>query len=252
MSEFENFLKNVEERLRNIDDKIKEKLDGLDATINAKLKARGFGWDADADENAGGETNAGGDTHTEYEDTAARHGAEADSGENISQTRHSAGSDGQDSDDIYRETAKKLEDIAPYLDDRSLHNMVWEFLYGDLDMNMTVILPFLSDGDISLLTQMLLKCDGETFKGLKVKDILPFAKEEDINAIFIKRAKSGYLDKEMMPFVGDKCWHEIVKEYCKAEDSNLNIDEVYPYLDDDDITLLFKTYLKRQKKHKRK
>lgn len=226
MNEFEKLLKSVEERLQVIDEKIKRKLDSIDAVVNKKLKAHGFGWDDEDDESEVGSM--------EY-----------------AQMGHTAGSNGENTVNS-RDVAKKLEEIAPFLDKQTLHNMVEEFLYGDLEVNMAVVVPFLDDGDISLIMKKLLKCDGETFKGLKVKDLLPFADDKDIDELFIKRAKAGRIDKDMMPFVSANCWHEIVKDYCKDEDSTLNIDEFYPYLDDNDIQLLFKTYLKRRKKHRRK
>lgn len=237
MNDFERLFKNVEERLQGVEEKIKRKLDSIDKVVNEKLKAHGFGWDDgdDEEENAASYNNGGEDVN--------RAGS--------TETAYSAGSTENNYDKKYN-VAKKLEEIAPFLDKETLHNMVDEFLYGDLEMNMTVALPFLSDGDISLIMKKLLKCEGETFKGLKVKDLLPFAEDKDIDELFIKRAKAGYIDRDMMPFVSGKCWHEIVKDYCKDEDSTLNIDEFYPYLDDDDIQLLFKTYLKRQKKHRKK
>ncbi len=243
MNDFEKFLKSVEVHLEGLDEKIKNKLDKLDSVINEKLKSRGFGWDADADRKAeGNEKTYGEDSRVDVETIIINDDEDGDRAGDYARYGEDSGGNSD---------AEKFEKIAPYMSEKSLHNMVWEFLYGDLEMNMVGILPFLCDEDISLLTKMLLKSEGETFKGLKVKDILPFAKAADIDEIFIKRAKTGYIDREMMPFVSDDCWHEIVKDYCKDEDSTLNMDELYPYLNDEDITLLFKTYLKRQKSHKK-
>lgn len=238
MNDWEKLLKDVGERLQDVELKIKKKLDSIDRVVNDKLKAHGFGWD---DEDGGSYTDAG---------AGGNDSADANSGEN-SQTAHGAETAGSGSVQ-YSDVAKKLEEIAPFMDKETLHNLVDEFLYGELEMNIAVVLPFLDEGDISLIMKKLLKCDGETFKGLRVKDLLPFADDKDIDELFIKRAKAGHIDRDMMPFVSENCWHEIVKDYCKDEDSTLNIDEFYPYLDDNDIQLLFKTYLKRQKKHRRK
>lgn len=241
MNDLEKLLKDVGERLQDVELKVKKKLDSIDKIVNDKLKAHGFGWDDEvaeedycADTNGTGGGNCADDIGAEYAQTAHTAGSEA--GGNVK----------------YSDVAKKLEEIAPFMDKHTLHNLVDEFLYGELEMNMSVVLPFLDEGDISLIMKKLLKCEGETFKGLRVKDLLPFADDKDIDELFIKRAKAGHIDRDMMPFVSENCWHEIVKDYCRDEDSTLNIDEFYPYLDDNDIQLLFKTYLKRQKKHRRR
>ena len=240
MNDFEKLFKNIEQKLQGIDEKIKRKLDSIDAVVNEKLKAHGFGWDDDEEERF--ENGADADFEDEFGDNGAERAGgrysdfETDKGDGIVSPS---------------DVSRKLEEIAPFLDKGTLHNMVEEFLYGELDMDMSVALPFLSDGDISLIMKKLLKCDGEEFKGLTVRDLLPFADEKDIDALFIKRAKAGHIDRDMMAFISADCWHEIVKDYCRDEESTLNIDEFYPYLDDGDIQLLFKTYLKRQKKHRR-
>ena len=240
MNDFEKILKDVEERLQGVELKIKKKLDSIDRVVNDKLKAHGFGWDDDDDE-----TDANG---ADMNGSGGYNGAD-EASDGYAQTAHTAGAEANGGVK-YSDVAKKLEEIAPFMDKQTLHNLVGEFLYGELEMNMTVVLPFLDEGDISLIMKKLLKCEGETFKGLKVKDLLPFADDKDIDELFIKRAKAGHIDRDMMPFVSKNCWHEIVKDYCRDEDSTLNIDEFYPYLDDNDIQLLFKTYLKRQKKHR--
>ena len=115
-------------------------------------------------------------------------------------------------------------------------------------MDIGCILPYLGEDSISLLMKKLIECGGE-FNGLEIGEILPYAESDDVNAAFMAKAKNGIIDTDMMPYIDDDCWHELVVEYCENENSKLNIDEAYPYLDDEDVALLFKTYLKRRKKN---
>lgn len=143
--------------------------------------------------------------------------------------------------------AEKIERIAPYLSEETLHEAVEQFVNGELDLDINSILVYLSDDSISLLMKKLTECGGK-FNGLDIEDILVYADSEDVNAAFMAKAREGVIDTAMMPYIDDDCWHELVVEYCKNEDSKLNIDAAYPYLDDEDVALLFKTYLKRRKK----
>ena len=141
-----------------------------------------------------------------------------------------------------------IEKILPYLDEDSLHELVVSFINGESDVDMKKVLVYLEEEDISLLIKKLAECDGQEFNGLTVNDLLPYAEEEAVDVLFMKGVRAGVIDKQLMSYVSDDCWHELVKEYCKDENSTLNIDEVFPFLDEDDIRLIFKTYLKRQKK----
>lgn len=141
----------------------------------------------------------------------------------------------------------KILGMVPFLDEESLHELTVQFTEGDLEIDMGEVLPFLYDEDVSLLINKITENNGEPFKGLALADLLPYADDRDISKLFIIQAKNGFINKELICYVDDDCWHEIVKEYCGDENSNLDIDEIYPYLDEDDLRLLFKTYLKRRK-----
>lgn len=138
--------------------------------------------------------------------------------------------------------------MAPFLDEESLHELVVEFCDSDLQTDMKKILPFLEEEDVALIMDKF--SGGATeFKGLCLDDLFPFAPEESIDKLFIEKVMAGDMDEKMLSFVSDDCWHEIVVKYCEDENSNLNIDAFYPFLDDEDLNLLFKTYLKRRKKN---
>ena len=142
-----------------------------------------------------------------------------------------------------------IEKMLPYLDEEALHEITVDFINGETYVNMKKVLPYLEEDDVSLLVKKLCASDGEQFNGLTVDDVLPYAEEEDVDALFMKGVKSGRMYKQLIGYVSDDCWHELAEDYCKNENSALDIDEVLPYLDEDDIRLIFKTYLKRNKKN---
>lgn len=141
----------------------------------------------------------------------------------------------------------KLVEIAPYMDEEDLHDLVVEFCDGGLETDMSEILPYLADDDVAYLAKKF-KGGVKEFKGLSLEDLLPFADEGAIDELFLEKFSKGELDESLFSFVSDKCWHELVVKYCENEDSDMNIDEIYPFLDERDLKLLFKTYLKRRSK----
>ncbi len=141
----------------------------------------------------------------------------------------------------------KILGMVPFLDEESLHELTLQFLDGDLEIEMQKVLPFLGEKDIALLMKKIAGNNGEPFKALTLAHLLPFADEQEISRIFMQKAKQGVIDEELISYVDSDCWHEIVVDYCENKDSNLDIDKIYPHLDERDLKLLFKTYLTRQK-----
>lgn len=144
----------------------------------------------------------------------------------------------------------KLVEMAPFLDDESLHELVVEFLDGDLETEMDEFLPFLAESDIALLVNKFKETGTNEFKGLYLEELFPFASDVYIDELFMEKFLHGDIDESLIPFVSDKCWHELVVKYCEDEESELDIDAIYPFLDKEDLNLLFKTYLKRRSKKK--
>lgn len=145
------------------------------------------------------------------------------------------------------EREDKIASMAPFMDERTLQEVVTAFLDGDLDTDMQKILPFIGKRDVARLMQKVLENGGE-WNGLKTEHLYPFAEEETVDEAFLASVRRGEPDRALFPYVSDDCWHKIVREYCEDEDSAINVDEFYPYLNDDDLNLLMRTYIKRQKK----
>jgi hypothetical protein len=111
-----------------------------------------------------------------------------------------------------------------------------------IDINSA--LPFLPEDDIALLIGKIVE-NGGKFGSLSLGTILPFSDDESIDNAFLSLLKQGIFKAEMLPFVSDECLHEVAVGYCKGDFENLNIDAMYPFMDDKDINMIFKTYIKK-------
>lgn len=154
---------------------------------------------------------------------------------------------GSDGNPRKKTKGDKILGMVPFLDEESLHELTVQFIDGNLEIEMREALSFLEEEDVALLMNKITENGGEPFKGLELADVLPFADEDDISEMFIRKAKEGIIDEDLIDYVDEDCWHKIVRYYCENENSELDIDKIYPHLDEDDLKLLFKTYLKRQK-----
>lgn len=153
---------------------------------------------------------------------------------------------GEKSDEPLSESDRILK-ILPYLDEDSLHELTVQFLDFGLETDMKKVIPFLDEDDVFLIIKKIIENGGDEYRGVKLDDVLPFADDEAIGELFKKKIKEGILDETLLPYVDEDCLHEIVKEYCNDENSTLDIDKIYPFLDEEDINLLFRSYLKRRK-----
>lgn len=218
---FSEYFKKMEENLSKIDEKVNEKL----SEIYDKLD--------------------------EYRDTFRKNVSEnkKKNGFNFDFGDVTVSDDGTKTVHINKKKEKsedKFVEMAPFLDNDSLHELVVEFCNSDLETDMAEILPFLEEDDVGLL---IAKFSGGVteFKGLSLEDLFPFADEKSLDGLFMDKLLNGGLDDTMLPYVSDDCWHKLVVKYCEDENCKIDIDEIYPFLNDGDLRLLFKAYLKRRK-----
>ncbi len=109
--------------------------------------------------------------------------------------------------------AKKLAEIIPFLDDDELlHDLVLKIIDGD----------------------------EEIIKKLDLKSILPFLPDEDCDLLFLKSLElKGKISSDCLPFVSEACLSRFIDNYIKGQYQNIDINQVYPFLSNDDIKRLF-------------
>lgn len=146
-----------------------------------------------------------------------------------------------------RTYADRIISMLPHLDEDSIHELVEKIVNDEIEIDMSEVLDYLDEEDIKLLLDKIIESGGKHYKNLTLEEILPYADEEDISRVFIEKAKKGIIDEDLLDYVDEDCLHQVVVDYCNDENSELDIDCIYPHLDEDDLKLLFSSYLKRRK-----
>lgn len=144
---------------------------------------------------------------------------------------------------------KNIANMLPFLESEDLYELAQEILNGNVDMNIVALLPFMDTDDVDKICNDLAN-NPEWAAKVNFVELCPFASEEYIDKLFESQAKQGKIDKATLPFVSDKALHNLVLLYIDNPDLDLDLNELYPFLDSDDISLLFKAYLKNNRKHK--
>lgn len=139
--------------------------------------------------------------------------------------------------------------MLPFLESEDLYELALEILNGNVDVNLVAILPFMDEDDVDKICADLAN-NPQWAEKVNLVALYPFASEEYIDKLFESQAKQGKIDNAALPFVSDEALHELVLLYIDNPNLNIDLDALYPFLDSDDISLLFKAYLKNNKKHK--
>ena len=108
------------------------------------------------------------------------------------------------------------------------------------------MLPFLGKEEKKELVQMII--DGhEDVKNLKLSSVFPFLDESDCDKIFLAKMKE-IPTKEitaLFPFVSKEALSVMVDEYLEGNFEGLNMNTVYPFLDQESIKKIFYKELKK-------
>ena len=102
------------------------------------------------------------------------------------------------------------------------------------------LLPFMSEEETHKLCEQFL-ADDETLSKLSLTAIMPFLSTEDCDALFLKCLDAN-LDKDIVEcaaFVSKECLSGVVDGYIAGKYPDLDIDELYPFLADEDIKRIF-------------
>lgn len=143
---------------------------------------------------------------------------------------------------------KNIATLLPFLESEDLWELAQEILKGNVDMPLVTLLPFMDEEDVDKICADLAE-HPEHCNKIELAAMYPFASEEYVDKLFLSQAKKGKVDETALPFVSDECLHELIVQYSNNPDMELNADVLYPFLESEDISLLFKTYLKRAKKN---
>lgn len=126
-------------------------------------------------------------------------------------------------------------DLAPFVSDSLWPAIVEKYLSGNLQINLVPLIPFMDDGLIDELFANV--CDG-TLTSLDLRSILPFVKEDKVEAQFLSRLQKRQEITPFLPFVPQTCLHRLAEEFCNGK-FEIEIDMLYPYMGENDIRTIF-------------
>lgn len=139
-----------------------------------------------------------------------------------------------------------IENMLPFLNKQALEELVDSVIAGDVDFDIRKALPFLEDDALKRLMEYAAENPGKI--NFDSAECYPFMSEKIMDEVFLKKLDRGVLDESCLPFVSSECMKKVVEKYCENSDYDINIDALYPFMDEDDISEIFRAYLKRNKK----
>lgn len=153
----------------------------------------------------------------------------------------------EDVDALMLGAIQRGEDISsclPFASEEGLSKLIDSFLQGAPLKNPKRYLPFLEEEDVSKIAVKVVENGGE-YQGLTLANLLPFLDDDEIDDLFLQALKKGDIHiSEMAPFVSEEALHKAVMMFVQGEIDEHSIDAIYPYLEDEDIHVLFTQAMK--------
>ena len=151
---------------------------------------------------------------------------------------------------------KQIREILPFLGRDDLRELAKECLAGNVDLPIQEVLPFMNTHDADAIFEQFRAANGElnltlTGENIVLTDVMPFLSQKLVDELFLSQA-DGKMNVAALPFVSEEALHKLVLQYAENPEMDMNVDELYPFLSDKDISLLFKTYLEKHRKEKKK
>lgn len=109
------------------------------------------------------------------------------------------------------------------------------------------MLPFLEETELNELARKLMKSTDETFKGISIEMVLPFLEDGMVDEIFLEQVKNKKPYDKYLPFVSEKCLHQLAQLYMNDElESDFDMDSIYPFMEEQDIRDIFHQFIGKE------
>ena len=119
--------------------------------------------------------------------------------------------------------------------------------YNEKTRKIKKILPFLDEEDLKEIVEAILAKD-EKYEFLPLDILFPYLNEEDCDRLFMmalddEDMKNKIDIQKLVPFVSEECMDKFVDLYVQGKYKNVNIDELYPFMNNKSIKKIFSYYL---------
>ena len=97
-------------------------------------------------------------------------------------------------------------------------------------MNMTAMLPFLSQEDLQILTQKIIESEKKELQKVSLSQVVVFLDKAYIDDLFLNHLDDKKIVHSLLPFVSEKILYEVVQANLIKENS-VDIVSLLPFLD---------------------
>ena len=116
---------------------------------------------------------------------------------------------------------------------------------NELEVNLSDVFYQFSS-NLEQLANKILDSEGNEFKGVTICEVLPFLDDDVVDKMFFKAILNNKKDYiKFLPFVSEEALHTLVVKYFNGEIKNIDIDVIYPFLNEDDIKYIFRKFMEK-------
>lgn len=133
----------------------------------------------------------------------------------------------------------KLHYLFPFLEEKSIGNVFDTLL--EKGYQTRLMYPFLSESKIDEIFLKAISGDSK----LSYIEILPFVSKKLMDEEFLKKTENNEDFATLLPFVSKEALAKVVDSYL-AGNENINMDYIYPFLDEEEIKRLFDHLMKEK------
>ncbi len=108
-------------------------------------------------------------------------------------------------------------------------------------VSLKKLIPFLKRDELLDLLEKVLSSEDLVYQDIRIRNILPFLDEDDLDQLFVNLLKENKDIAEFLPFVSKQTIKNIIELYCFDKlEYKVDINKFIPYIDEESITLLYK------------
>ena len=111
-----------------------------------------------------------------------------------------------------------------------------------MKINLKKMLPYFEDEELMEIYEKIAESPDGEFEGVTVHDILTLI--DDVDELFFRAVEMGKDISEYLPYVSDEGFHKLIEG--RVNDKyDINLDDVYPFLPEEELKLLLKKLLNK-------
>ena len=111
-----------------------------------------------------------------------------------------------------------------------------------MKINLKKMLLYFEDEELMEIYEKIAESPDGEFEGVTVHDIPTLI--DDVDELFFRAVEMGKDISEYLPYVSDEGFHKLI-EGCVNDKYDVNLDDIYPFLPEEELKLLLKKLLNK-------